>query len=823
MTDTVSVINSEPLRSILNLEREKNYNNSSVSGGLDRFLQRWGKETKEQLRSSRLLTSFNRLKIIEIPYHSLDYGQRKIRIEEILQWLNTASNLKKALPVKRDHTTGRKRSATAPQSSHPTGEALDAPVTVIKGISTQLEAKLAKLNVKTVRDLLYLFPNRHLDYSQRKKIAELVPGEEQTVVGTIWESRVAKLGRQNGTKIVIADETGSVSAVWFNQPYLAKSFHVNDAIVLSGKIAEFGHMNVFESPEWELMENRELVHTGRLVPVYPLTQGLYPRQLRKLIKKTLDESVPHIEDFLPVEIKRRCQLLDLTEAIVQSHYPDSNIMKDKARKRLAFDELLLLQLGVLDKKRDWQETLHGNAFSVSVADLNRFQSCLPFSLTAAQRHALGEIITDLRRPKPMARLLQGDVGSGKTVVAVIALLVAVKNGFQGAFMAPTEILAEQHVKTICALLARMGTAEEEQGNIRVYNGVLSDRPIKLALLTGSLTEKEKESVRAKIRSGEIDIVIGTHALIQKGVEFRKLGLAVIDEQHRFGVSQRSALRQKGFSPHILVMTATPIPRTLALTLYGDLDLSIINELPPGRKIVKTKWIRQESREKAYDFLRQKVVAGQQAFIVCPLIEESEVIEAKAAKVEYERLSRQVFPDLKLCLLHGKLSQEDKEKVMYGFRQGEFDIMVATPVVEVGIDIPNATVMLVEAAERFGLSQLHQFRGRVGRGDKQSYCILLAGNPSPEGRQRLKAIESIYDGFALAEKDLEIRGPGEFFGTRQSGLPDLRMAKLSDTRILELARKEAIELYNRDKQLKLSEHRLLAKELARIWPRNSEWS
>jgi ATP-dependent DNA helicase RecG len=414
----------------------------------------------------------------------------------------------------------------------------------------------------------------------------------------------------------------------------------------------------------------------------------------------------------------------------------------------------------------------------------------------------------------MARLLQGDVGSGKTVVAITALLISALNGFQGAFMAPTEILAEQHFKTISSLLSRMAS-EERRENMHSYSGILPDRELTLALLTGGLSAKEKEDVQTGIKSGNVDIVIGTHALIQKSVSFSKLGLASSTEQHRCGVSQRSALRLKGYIPHILVMTATPIPRTLALTLYGDLDLSIINELPPGRKIVKTQWIAQESREKAYDFLRQKVRAGKQEFIVCPLIEESESIEAKAARVEYERLSEQVFPDLKLCLLHGKLSQDEKEKIMYSFRQGEYDIMVATPVVEVGIDIPNATVMLVEAAERFGLSQLHQFRGRVGRGENQSYCILLAGNPSPEGKQRLKAIENIYDGFALAEKDLEIRGPGEFFGTSQSGLPDLRMARLSDTRILEEARREAIALFNRDKKLKLSGHSLLAAELRRV--------
>jgi len=422
----------------------------------------------------------------------------------------------------------------------------------------------------------------------------------------------------------------------------------------------------------------------------------------------------------------------------------------------------------------------------------------------------------------MSRLLQGEVGSGKTVVAVAALLVAADNGYQGALMAPTEILAEQHFHSIRQLLSRVSHKKDEQGNVCSYDG-LFPRPVTLALLVGSLSEKEKENLHQRIQEGEIDIVIGTHALIQKAVEFCKLGLAVVDEQHRFGVLQRSTLRQKGFNPHILIMTATPIPRTLALTLYGDLDLSVIDELPPGRQAIRTRWLEPKYRSRAYDFLRRQIAAGQQAFIICPLIEESENIEAKAAVAEYERLSNEVFPDLRLGLLHGRMPANDKEGVMQSFRDGKLGILVSTPVVEVGIDVPNATVMLVEAADRFGLSQLHQFRGRVGRGEKQSYCVLLAENPSPEGRERLKAVEETQDGFELAEKDLELRGPGEFFGTRQSGLPDLRMARLSDTPLLELARNEAIALFHSDPGLKMSEHRLLAQEVGRVWRSGGEWS
>jgi len=400
--------------------------------------------------------------------------------------------------------------------------------------------------------------------------------------------------------------------------------------------------------------------------------------------------------------------------------------------------------------------------------------------------------------------------------------VAAANGYQGAFMVPTEILAEQHFTTICQFLSRVGQQEGEEGYLRSYSGLLS-RPLTVALLIGDIKQVRKQKLQQSVLDGDIDIVIGTHALIQKGVEFHRLGLAVVDEQHRFGVTQRSALRQKGFNPHVLVMTATPIPRTLALTLYGDLDLSVIDQLPPGRQVVKTKWLKPGQRDSAYAFVRRQIASGRQAFIICPLIEESEAIQARAAIAEYERLSQEVFPDLRLGLLHGRMSAADKDKVMRRFRSGELDILVSTPVVEVGIDVPNATVMLIESADRFGLSQLHQFRGRVGRGQEQSYCMLLAQNPSEVGRQRLDIIEKVQDGFALAEEDLRLRGPGEFFGTRQSGLPDLRMAKLSDVGLLELARSEAIKLFQIDPSLDKPEHRPLAKELARVWPEAGEWS
>jgi ATP-dependent DNA helicase RecG len=534
-----------------------------------------------------------------------------------------------------------------------------------------------------------------------------------------------------------------------------------------------------------------------------------------MIKGIVDLWADRVPDFLPSDIKGRCQLIALPQAIAQAHYPDNIDLKDKARVRLAFDELFLLQLGVLSKKRDWQESQPGTTIQIDQKILDSFLQSLPFKLTVAQQKVLNEMLGDMQKNVAMSRLLQGEVGSGKTVVATAALLTAVADGYQTALMAPTEILAEQHFATIHKLLSATGHLQEERDHLYVYSGILP-RPVTIALLIGAMTAKNKREIHQLIVNGEIDIIIGTHAIIQKDVEFKKLGFIVVDEQHRFGVAQRSTLRQKGTNPHVLAMTATPIPRTLALTIYGDLDLSVIDELPPGRQLIKTKWLQPDQRESAYRFIRKEIAAGHQAFILCPLIEESETVQARAAVAEYEYLSQNVFPNLRMGLLHGRMAAKDKEKVMQQFHDKELDILVSTPVIEVGIDVPNATVMMVESADRFGLSQLHQFRGRVGRGPDQSYCILLSQNPSDVGQQRLSVIETVHNGFRLAEEDLRLRGPGEFFGTRQSGLPDLRMAKLSDVALLELARKEAERLFTRDRHLKNPENGLLVKELARVW-------
>ena len=814
--------NVEPLRKILDLEHKKGYVDSAVIGGLDRFLRNWAGQAIESITEPQQLNRFRKLRLINSNYASLTKQQRKQWVNDVLDFLDEVECGEGGKGEAKLPPLAGKPSPKVKVPPTVVRQSIDSPITVVRGISSSLATKFNKLGVKTVRDLLYFFPHRHLDYSQRKTISQLTEGQEETIIANVWQAQVAMLGGRRGTEAIVGDETGNVRVVWFNQPYLAKRLPTNTRVVLSGRVSLFNGRHVFESPEWELAEDKELVHTGRLVPLYPLTQGLRPRQVRKLMKAVVDQWAWQVEDFLPPEVIGRCKLLDLPRAIGQAHYPEDEVRKAQARVRLAFDELFLLQLGVLGRKRDWQEGQPGSPFNAQAPVLDAFLQSLPFALTAAQQKVLQELLADLQQPRPMSRLLQGEVGSGKTVVAVAALLMAAANGYQGAFMAPTEILAEQHFTTVCQMLSGVGHQEGEEAYLHSYSGLLS-RPLTVALLIGDVKQARKQELQQRIQDGDIDIVIGTHALIQKGVEFHRLGLAVIDEQHRFGVAQRSALRQKGFNPHVLVMTATPIPRTLALTLYGDLDLSVIDQLPPGRQAVKTRWLKPWQRDSAYAFLRRQVAGGRQAFIICPLVEESEAIQAKAATIEFEQLSKEVFPDLRLGLLHGRMLAVEKDKVMRRFRSGELDILVSTPVVEVGIDVSNATVMLVESADRFGLSQLHQFRGRVGRGQEQSYCMLLAQNPSEIGRERLDVIEKVQDGFILAEKDMEMRGPGEFFGTRQSGLPDLRMAKLSDVALLELARSEAIKLFQIDPALEKPEHNSLAKELARVWQQGGEWS
>jgi ATP-dependent DNA helicase RecG len=605
---------------------------------------------------------------------------------------------------------------------------------------------------------------------------------------------------------VISDGTGQIQATWFNQQWLASKLNAGMQIVISGKVEQYLGRPVFNSPEWEPLE-LEPLRTRRIVPIYPLTQGLSSNRMRDMMRSTVNYWAARVPDPLPDSIRQRQKLETLPEALQQHHFPDSQFALHEARRRLIFDELFLLQLGMQGFRREWQSQ-PGVAIGVDTAVLDQFQQSLPYTLTNAQQKVIQEISSDLATDTPMNRLLQGDVGAGKTVVAAAALLLTAKAGYQAALMAPTEILAEQHFNGLQPLLEPFG--------------------LRTCLLTGSTAAGEKSRIYEELANGQIDLAIGTHALIQEAVTFQNLALAIVDEQHRFGVDQRQALRDKGpshgeYSPHLLTMSATPIPRSLALSLYGDLDLSILDEMPPGRQEIKTRWIRTRERERVYAFIRKQVEDGRQAYIIYPLVEESDKVDAKAAVAEHERLQSAVFPDLKVGLIHGRLSSSEKESVMRDFYEGRLNILVSTSVIEVGVDVPNSTVMLIDGANRFGLAQLHQFRGRVGRGEHQSYCILVADSDTPDAEDRLSALTQTNDGFALAEKDLEIRGPGEFFGRRQSGLPELQLASLLDMEMLKIAQSEAQAIVEEDPMLDKPEHQLLRQRVARFWQKAGDVS
>src|SRR3989344_3821383 len=629
--------------------------------------------------------------------------------------------------------------------------------------------RLEKLGIKTFEDFLFHIPFRYDDFSIVSKINRVQPGEVVTIQGTV--SQITNEFTKNFKRLQkaeIADETGTIEVVWFNQSYLTKVIHVQDKIALSGKIDWFLRRLVMQSPDYEIITSLPAIHTGRLVPVYPETRGITSKWLRRQIYNLINENKNLFIEYLPDSTIAEHSLIAIKEAIEQIHFPDSLENTDKSRERLAFDELFLLQLSAMERKLNWNKNLISNSYSVDEFrnKINEFLNKLPFTLTNAQKRVADEIFKDLNRTKPMNRLLEGDVGSGKTVVSAIAMYLSFLNGFESVLMAPTEILAQQHYQTVSKLLSPFG--------------------INVGLATGSQKTKIKDC----------DVLVGTHAVLEKGINFDKLGLVVIDEQQRFGVEQRALIRSKGKNPHLLTMTATPIPRTIALTLYGDLDLSLLDEMPIGRKQIKTWLVPPEKREGAYSWIEKQIKETKsQAFIVCPFIEESETMQTvKAASKEFENLKNNVFKDLKLGLLHGKMKAKDKEKVLTKFRDGKIDILVATPVVEVGIDIPNATIIVIEASERFGLAQLHQLRGRVGRGDKQSYCLLFTESLNLQTLERLKAMEKHNVGSELAELDLRLRGPGEIYGTMQHGRKMLKIASFSDFDLIKKIRLEAEKIF-----------------------------
>jgi len=675
---------------------------------------------------------------------------------------------------------------------------LDADVRYVKGVGERIAKMFGKMGVFTVRDLLMHFPRRHEDRRHLRRIGQLRPGETATVAGKVIvaDNVRSPKGSMILTKVAIQDGQDIAYLVWFNQPFLKNVFVklLGKRIMVYG-VAQYGNQGIeIVSPEWEaLSEDRDPLSSGRIVPIYPLTEGLYQNNVRRIILGALEKYVPAIKDVLPPWLRTARGLVNLDYALRNIHFPESEHALEQARFRLVYEEFFLLQLALALRKQNFVENEPGIKFDVSVECTKAFYEILPFELTAAQKRVIEEIARDMASPKPMNRLLQGDVGSGKTIVAVAAMMIAIHNGYQAALMAPTEILAEQHYLVLRRMLEGLG--------------------IEIVLLTGSLKAAEKQKAQMKVSSGEAQIIVGTHALIQERVEFHSLGLVVIDEQHRFGVLQRAALRQKGWNPDVLVMTATPIPRTLALTVYGDLDISVIDEMPPGRKQVRTHWKFTEDRPLVYEGIRKLVNQGRQVYIVCPLIEESEKLQAKAATELAEHLQKDVFPDLRLGLLHGQMKPAEKDEVMTRFRNGEIQVLISTTVIEVGVDVPNACAMVIEDAERFGLAQIHQLRGRVGRSEHQSFCVLISDPKTDEGRRRLEVISKTSNGFEIAEEDLRIRGPGEFYGTRQSGLPSLKIADvLKDVAILEQSRRDAFDLIRRDPQLASAEHAALRQEI-----------
>lgn len=696
---------------------------------------------------------------------------------------------------------------------------LATPIAQLQGVGPRIAEKFAKLGIRTVSDLLYTLPHRYEDRREFRKIAQLRDGQHEVFAGEILacgEVTTAR-ARRRIFEAVVSDGSGQVTLKWFHyrKDWLSKRFIVGRQAVFIGEVKRFGIHREVHHPEAEFLaagqtladyQSADPMAFGRILPVYPLTEGLSQLAARRIWKQATDQYAPRVTSTLPAELVRRRNLLPLAEALREVHWPanDTDLERlergrSRARATLVYDEFLYLELG-LAMKRHGVALETGIPFDVTHKYTKPLAEMLPYRLTGAQRRVLGEIKHDLMAPHPMNRLVQGDVGSGKTMVALMTALIAIENGAQVAVVAPTEILAEQHYLQFHHWLEQLG--------------------LKAALLRGKMPAKEKQAVLAEIAAGSVHLVVGTHAVLQTGVEFHRLGLGIIDEQHRFGVRQRAVLRQKGDNPHILVMTATPIPRTLSLTLYGDLDLSVIDEMPPGRTPVTTRIAGEKQRGQVYELIRRELKAGHQAYIVYPLVEETEKSDLLAATEAAEQLKHEVFPDAAIGLLHGRMTPQEKEAIMAAFKAREVQILVSTTVIEVGIDVPNATVMVVEHAERFGLAQLHQLRGRIGRGQAPGTCVLIKSYPcSEDGAKRLEVMRNTSDGFRIAEADLEIRGPGEFLGTRQSGLPDFRVANiLRDGRVLEEARQDAFAMAENEAFLagRTPELRLVMAELRERW-------
>ena len=809
----------EMMYRVLTLEEERGWDNRAVMGGLERMLARWPAQARQQGWPEPLVRRLEDF-LRTYPHWPPEERARAAHAlwEEIRQAFPHAPAWQ-ARPKPRTPEPARtektppepQRAVRGPAPARapewlprgPTG--LYAPVTALQFVGRRRASALARLNVETVLDLLYLFPRRYDDYSRLKPIRHLRYGEEVTVLGVVKhiDVRESRNGRLKRVEALVSDGSATIQVTWFNQTWIAQKLKEGQAVALAGKVDRYLGRLVLNNPEWEPLEE-EYLHTNRIVPVYPLTRNLTQRWMRRLMRRVVPMWAKKVPDPLPAWVREQAQLPDLAWTLQQMHFPDDWEALERARNRLALEEVFMFQVALLAMREQYRKA-GARVFPVDPAWLEVRLARLPFTLTGAQRRALEHILQDLTSGRPMNRLLQGDVGSGKTVVAALAMAVVTHHGAQAAMMAPTAILAEQHYRTLQKLLAGP-------------EGPLP--PEAIALLTAGTSTAARREILQGLETGRIKILVGTHALIEAPVRFQDLQLVVIDEQHRFGVRQRARLRQKGENPHLLVMTATPIPRTLALTVYADLDLSVLDEMPPGRKPVQTFLLTPVERERAYALIRREVEKGHQAFIIFPYIRTSEhedFAHVPAALDMFPFLVEEVFPDLRLGLLHGQMRPEEKDEVMARFRDGEFHILVSTPVVEVGVDVPNATVMLIEGAERFGLAQLHQLRGRVGRGGQQAYCLLIPSTEAAAERERLQALTQIHDGFRLAELDLRQRGPGEFLGTRQAGFStQMRFLDMLNIPLIEQGRTLAQELFRRDPTLQQPEHQHLVHYVQRLW-------
>lgn len=824
----------QKLQKFFTLEAEQGYSNRAVIGGFERLVPTWEAEARaenlpedliqviaERLRNYNTLSPSSRQEALHGLWRRI---QRTVDDNNIDEWEepplpplqkeapapipepkeNGSSPRSSEEPAHEEFEEAPPISAPAtskPEATRQPPAALNAHVSVLSGVGPKHAQTLKRLGLETLGDMLYYFPRQYLDFSQLKPINRLWYGEEVTVIGTVESVSTRKIhsGRMQIIEALLSDGSGVLRLTWFNQPWVAQRLNNRPHISVSGKVEQYLGRLVMNNPEWEPLDQQQL-HTNRIIPVYSLTARITQRWLRNIMNQVVSYWAERVQDPLPESTRQSAGVLDLPTSLLQVHFPDSWELLEAARHRLAFDEVFLLQLGVLSQKRAW-ESRSGRVFDTPEIWLKQLISHLPFVLTDAQQRALEDIRQNLISGRPMNRLLQGDVGSGKTIVAALAVAMVARHGSQSAVMAPTSILAEQHYKNLHRFLV-----DESQ--------LLEDRALRL--LIGSTPESEKAEIRQGLMDGSIQLVIGTHALIEDPVQFSDLELVIVDEQHRFGVEQRASLRSKGTNPHLLVMTATPIPRSLALTVYGDLDLSVIDEMPPGRQQVGTYVLLPKERERVYSLINSQIETGRQAFIIYPLVEDSENSEAKAAVEEQQRLQEEVFPERKVGLLHGRMRPDEKENTMSEFRDGNFDILVATTVVEVGVDVPNATVMLIEGANRFGLAQLHQLRGRVGRGEHKSYCVLIPQDADSADNERLQAMTETSDGFILAERDLELRGPGQFLGTRQSGFSALQLASLTDVRMIEKSRREAHRLFEEDPDLSQPGHQALSDALHRFW-------